>query len=225
MSSTNKTINYQLPQFIGTDKPTWLGDVNGAFLTIDTTMKENNNTATTAMNTAQTANTAASQAITSAQNAESTASQANITANNANSNITSLTNKFNFTNISTITNFTASSGSSNIPISGSLNVVTNNDKSIAKIYGYIETTNLANSNGSISVNFNTTLRPSSNITINNAVFYKVSNSSGLGNVQFLSLNINTTGVCSITFPASTTDTDCLLNLLPFLYFMNDFGDK
>lgn len=36
MASTNKTTHYQLPQWIGTDKPTFLGDLNGAFATIDT---------------------------------------------------------------------------------------------------------------------------------------------------------------------------------------------
>lgn len=41
MASTNHTQNYNLPQFIGTDKPTWLGDVNSAMATIDTTMKAN----------------------------------------------------------------------------------------------------------------------------------------------------------------------------------------
>lgn len=41
MASTNRTDNYNLPQFIGSDKPTWLGDVNGAMLTIDTAMKAN----------------------------------------------------------------------------------------------------------------------------------------------------------------------------------------
>lgn len=36
MASTNKTTHYDLPQWIGTDKPTFLGDLNGAFATIDT---------------------------------------------------------------------------------------------------------------------------------------------------------------------------------------------
>lgn len=36
MGHTNSTVNYNLPQFVGTDKPTWMGDVNGAFLAIDT---------------------------------------------------------------------------------------------------------------------------------------------------------------------------------------------
>lgn len=41
MSSTNKTTNYELPQWLGTDKPTFLGDLNGAFLVIDGAMKDN----------------------------------------------------------------------------------------------------------------------------------------------------------------------------------------
>lgn len=39
MSATNHTPNYSLPQFIGTDVPTWLVDVNGAFSDIDTAIK------------------------------------------------------------------------------------------------------------------------------------------------------------------------------------------
>lgn len=41
MSSTNHTANYNLPQFVGTDKPAWLGDINPAMNTIDTRMKAN----------------------------------------------------------------------------------------------------------------------------------------------------------------------------------------
>ena len=40
-ASTNKTANYDLPQFVGTDKPTWLGDFNEAMSDIDTGMHEN----------------------------------------------------------------------------------------------------------------------------------------------------------------------------------------
>jgi hypothetical protein len=35
MSYTNYTPNKRLPQFTEDDKPTWLGDVNGAFSAID----------------------------------------------------------------------------------------------------------------------------------------------------------------------------------------------
>lgn len=35
MGATNHTPSLNLPQFIGTDKPTWLGDINNAFRNID----------------------------------------------------------------------------------------------------------------------------------------------------------------------------------------------
>lgn len=68
MSSTNKTTNYELPQFISTDKPTWLGDFNGSMQTIDIQMKENADAAAAA---ATTANAAATQT-------DMTAAEANI---------------------------------------------------------------------------------------------------------------------------------------------------
>ena len=39
MASTNKTPNYNLSQFIATDKPAWLTDVNGDMSKIDTAIK------------------------------------------------------------------------------------------------------------------------------------------------------------------------------------------
>lgn len=41
MSATNATTNYSLPLFIGTDKPAWLVDWNGAMTVIDAQMKVN----------------------------------------------------------------------------------------------------------------------------------------------------------------------------------------
>ncbi len=41
MSATNATTNYSLPLFIGTDKPAWLVDFNGAMNAIDSQMKVN----------------------------------------------------------------------------------------------------------------------------------------------------------------------------------------
>lgn len=64
MSSTNKTTNYELPQFISTDKPTWLGDFNGAMGTIDTTMKANEAAAAAAAATANAAAPATDLAVT-----------------------------------------------------------------------------------------------------------------------------------------------------------------
>lgn len=100
MAHTNSTENYGLPQWIGTDKPTFLGDFNSAFGTIDTQMKANADAsasavatansadavATSANTNASTALNTANQALTDAQSAVSTAGTANSTANTAKTN-------------------------------------------------------------------------------------------------------------------------------------------
>lgn len=39
MASTNKTVNYEFGQFLGTDKPSWLTDYNGDMIKIDLAIK------------------------------------------------------------------------------------------------------------------------------------------------------------------------------------------
>ena len=41
MTATNHTENYNLSQFVGTDRPTWLGDYNGDMTKIDAQLKRN----------------------------------------------------------------------------------------------------------------------------------------------------------------------------------------
>lgn len=62
MSSTNKTTNYNLSQYIGTDKPTYLGDYNSDMLKIDTQLKANADSASNAASAAGTAQSVASDA-------------------------------------------------------------------------------------------------------------------------------------------------------------------
>ena len=50
MSSTNKTANYKLSQFIGTDKPTFLGDYNNDMEIIDAALFSASQTAEQAVN-------------------------------------------------------------------------------------------------------------------------------------------------------------------------------
>lgn len=80
MSHTNKTPNYELPQFIGTDKASWLGDLNPAFLAIDAGMQANKVAA-------QAAEVSAGEASALAQSANSVANSANSSATNALSEI------------------------------------------------------------------------------------------------------------------------------------------
>ncbi len=41
MTATNKTTNYELSQFVGSDRPAWLGDYNSDMLKIDKQLKRN----------------------------------------------------------------------------------------------------------------------------------------------------------------------------------------
>ena len=52
MAHTNKTPNFDLPQFVANDTPAWLTDINGAFLDIDGDMKNIQDTAQSASSTA-----------------------------------------------------------------------------------------------------------------------------------------------------------------------------
>lgn len=90
MGHTNSTPNLHLPQFVGSDKPTWLSDVNGAMLAIDTaygTIEAQASSAATAaagaVTVANAAQTAADGAASAAATAGTNASQALSTANNA----------------------------------------------------------------------------------------------------------------------------------------------
>lgn len=76
MSHTNTTTNYGLPQFITTDKPAWLTDVNVAYSAIDTAMKNNQTAAASAQSDATQALSDASGADTKATTADSKASGA-----------------------------------------------------------------------------------------------------------------------------------------------------
>lgn len=70
MSHTNSTTNFGLPQFITTDKPAWLTDVNVAYTAIDTAMKNNQTAAANAQGDATQALSDASDASTAASAAD-----------------------------------------------------------------------------------------------------------------------------------------------------------
>lgn len=93
MGFTNKTPNYNLPQWIGTDQPTWLVDVNGAFSAIDTAISDVNVTATGAKNTADSASGLASTAKDAADAATQAATDATTAATAATNAATAATEK------------------------------------------------------------------------------------------------------------------------------------
>lgn len=71
MGSTNKTTNYKLSQYIGTDKPTYLGDYNSDMQKIDTQMKANANAASSAQSAAGSAQSKANEVAESMEQVQS----------------------------------------------------------------------------------------------------------------------------------------------------------
>lgn len=76
MSSTNKTTNYNLSQYIGTDKPTYLGDYNSDMLKIDKQLKANADSASNATSAA-----GAAQAVAEKSSKDVQALNNSLTAN------------------------------------------------------------------------------------------------------------------------------------------------
>ena len=83
MSSTNKTSHYNLPQFIGSDIPTWLGDFNSAMTAIDSGINAAATSASGAATTAAQASTDAAAAASSATSAYNAAAAAQQSADDA----------------------------------------------------------------------------------------------------------------------------------------------
>lgn len=236
MSHTNSTPNYNLPQFAGTDKPTWLNDVNGAMSAIDTQMKANadsatqaNTNATTAVNNTGTLanlNTTDKTSLVGAVNEVNTnlgvvsgvASNAVTSANQANSEINILKNYLD------ITNFTSPTVTgSNVSISrAEMSCASNNDGTLGKIYGEIRLT--ANINGACTITFNSPLRPTSPITINGGImgFWK-SSSDAYSPMGILGLTIAIDGTVTVTIDG-TSGTLYRLYFINSLIFVQNFGD-
>lgn len=184
MSSTNKTTNYDLSQYIGSDKPTYLSDYNGDMYKIDAQMKVNadniataissastaTSTANTAVSTANSASADASSALSTANSASttagnaqstansalSTATTAQSTANSANTKAEAIASKLNLTSFETIQYTSMTKTGSGTLRNGTIYTATNGDGSIGKIYGQFK----VNTNGSSGkITIPTQLRP------------------------------------------------------------------
>lgn len=223
MSSTNKTTNYELSQYVGSDKPTYLGDYNSDMAKIDTQMKANNTLASNASTTASTASETAGTALTNAGTAQTTADGAQRDATSAlNKALANEANiaKFNLTDIKTYssTDMTITGGTLNAV--SNITVATNSDGSIAKIYGIIIFTGSGSGTGDATVTIQgTDLRPESNITINGNVLTQVNSATVYSNGFTVGTNGNI--AFSLTRQGTYVSRTIAINSL---LFMTDFGD-
>lgn len=248
MSSTNHTTNYNLPQWVGTDKPAWLGDMNPAFTAIDTQMKANNTLAQQGVTDASTADgkavnaqADATQALLDASTAQGTANDAVATANIVAGQVTALNNKIQLTNFTT-TNYSTTTGEDI-----RFTLAQNSDGTLFKIYGYVALTN----------NTGSTVRPwsarTTTVTVDNVSYSCIDLGLTLSSAPDAPYIISPVGFVSMETP-NTPKVDGTLNLvvivdgngklylnywgfdglasgkrasirlMPCLYFNGDFGD-
>lgn len=241
MSHTNSTTNYNLPQFIGTDKPTWLNDVNGAMSAIDTQMKANADSATSASTSATTANTAIGT-LANLNTAEKTnlvgainevntglgtvsgvasnaSAQATTADTKAGTALTELSDLLNFSYQSltpTATNYTLDSASF-------ITCAKNANGTLAKIYGRIR---LGASNNSTDITIpDTGLRPESDITVTGCCLNLGKKSTGHQVfMQDYIIHQNGTVTLSTANSASAYPDGRDIILLANMLVIKDFGD-
>lgn len=249
MSSTNKTSHYNLSQYIGTDKPTYLADYNTDMSNIDTGIYGAKSTADTNTNSIGTlsslttdtksnlvgainevdshADTNAGNISTNTTNIASNTSHIGVMANldtTEKSNLVGAVNElkaaisnFNLTTYQSLTNITGT----NCTIgANTVNLAKNSDGSLAKVYGTIAITTTATGDSKVVI-AGSGLAPESDITINCAGIMRI-NGSSFSPTQF-DIVIKTNGNIEITKYLETSQ-NCLLILLPCLYFIKDFGD-
>ena len=233
MASTNKTTNYELSQYVGSDKPTYLGDYNSDMLKIDTAMKTNADNISTASSTATTANSTANTANETATTANSTANTALAKATQNEADIA----KFNLTNTTEIPTNTITTNYGTVSTGSSIRMVTNSDGSIFKLYGRIVVSNTSGGSVPLQISFASSLRPTESINILSGGMcfcqskgYVTRTIPGGGTEQTYdiqsaneaSINIATNGVITIT--ASEGYRSQYIYLPPCLYFLENFGD-
>ena len=232
MGATNRTQNYNLPQFVGSDKPTWLGDFNGAMSSIDTQMKANSDLGTTANTTANTALENASSAQGTANQAQQTATNANQTATNAlNKSLQNEVNlqKFNLNNFiqlepPTLSGVISGNGTyegygTNIPT-----IARDDGGNIFKFYGAFELRNYTFQTGMIYATFNNTgVAPEEDYYIN---MCGIKIGLGVSNAQYqpIRCKVKTNGTIEVEIEVSSSFTGVRVLLFPCLYFNTNFGD-
>lgn len=248
MSSTNKTTNYELSQFIGSDKPAWLQDYNIDMGKIDTQMKANADGITSVSGTASATSTALgditnltttdktsavaaiNETNTKSISAQSLANTANTTANSAKTTAEDLAEYLDLSSITVYNQnpqFTINKGSLG---EARITVARNRAGTYAKVYGYVVTTNLSGQSGSLTakLNVDTGLRPSEKIAIDGTSMehlYDAKTSAETTIVSTLYINPDGTIEISGDLPDNGSSATSYMRLLACILYIKNFGDQ
>lgn len=246
MSSTNKTTNYQLSQFVGTDKPAWLTDVNTDMQKIDIAIKGVSDVANGADTKADSAKTdigdkanlvttnksnlvgAINEVKTEVGTAQGTANSASAGVVELRDAISAIKTYFDLTASDVLYDNASDYSMTGSPTgfaqySGKIKVSRNTTGTLCKIYSDSTirvTTNSAGA-GTIKLNVDTGLRPETDVVINGAGLSYLGQSPSQWNG--VSMTIGTDGKITISSYFNGTGTG-FIYLPPCVYFMDDFGD-
>ena len=241
MSSTNKTTNYELSQFIGTDKPAWLTDYNSDMGKIDAGVATAQSTATgadgkatanaTAIGNLTNLTTTAKTNLVAAVNevktsADTAANSAATAAGNATQALTTVNALADYLTMST----TAIASNKVVPAAGSIETVNNltiaknSTSSLGKVYGRIDHKPSASGWQTITLNIDSGVHPDAEFLIANAGITNCADASKNQNIENVFLRFKTNGNIEIRYFAANANTSYYIYLLPCLYFFTDFGD-
>ena len=235
MSSTNKTTNYELSQFIGTDKPAWLGDYNSDMSKIDAGIHTAQTTATgadgkadsntTAIGTLASLTTTAKTNLVSAinevdSNADTAQETANTAVTKANANEQAIGAIATILNINTTLTYTSANATcTNGTLgAGELYVSRNADGSLFKLYGnIIATSTLA---GEVVINLpNTGVASTSSYNIVGGGYAFVGSTQ-----RPITIVVGTDGTLQVKITVSSASEQDVFRPVACLYFNSDFGN-
>lgn len=242
MSSTNKTTNYELSQFIGSDKPAWLSDYNGDMGKIDAGIKTAQTTATgadgkadantTKIGTLASLNTTAKTDLVSAinevdANTDTNTSAINgvgITANAAKTTADGLSAYFTLSDMGGIT-ATTSNGTINASATH-MYYAFNAAGTYGKIYGQIRWTASSATETTITLDL-PKLNASGNFTMACCCYNTVVAGGNYTIINSRDIVINATAKkATITIPAVALASGAVATLYfpACVYYFTDFGD-
>lgn len=232
MASTNKTTHYELSQFIGTDKPAWLGDYNSDMSKIDAGINTAQTTATgadgkadantTAIGTLASLTTDVKTDLVSAINevdghADTAQGTATTASSNASTALTKLTMLGDYLDISSETTPTISITGGTLYASSSVSCASNNSGSFGKIFGWIRFT--ANSS-TVTLTFPTPFRPTATKTFDGVVVSQLNE----GVITERTISIATDGTATIQVANTANDSVWRLDLIACDLFVKAFKD-
>jgi len=238
MASTNKTTNYELSQFLGTDKPAWLTDYNTDMSKIDSGIHTAQTTATGADGKADTNATsigtlanlttdaktslvlAVNEVDSHADTAQGTANDASALANSNKQEIDALKAIFNINVINDYTSATVSTTGCTFEAGDTITVATDSTGAIFKVYGVFSVVPTVGAGQNYTITLpNTGIPTTTPYYINPAGF-----TSGNDIIDNISMQIQNNQIV-ITGVSRGNGVRSYARMLPCLYFNTDFGDE